>query len=95
MKSNGAKRQLAKVPINFRMAITDRITSYNVCYTKLLRIDAIHCDDYFYPYPVAAVAFPDALDFAKNPRHFAPDQLEDWRRNNVDLTIQLLSKTIV
>jgi len=23
MKSNGAKRQLAKVPINFRMAITD------------------------------------------------------------------------
>jgi len=57
-------------------------------------IDAIHCDDYFYPYPVAAVAFPDALDFAKNPRHFAPDQLEDWRRNNVDLTIQLLSKTI-
>lgn len=57
-------------------------------------IDAIHCDDYFYPYPVAAVAFPDAIDFAKNPRHFGPDQLDDWRRNNVDLTIQLLSKTI-
>ncbi|PTN07684.1 glycoside hydrolase family 10 protein [Mangrovibacterium marinum] len=57
-------------------------------------IDAIHCDDYFYPYPVAGVPFPDAADFAQNPRHFGPDQLADWRRNNVDLTIQLLSKTI-
>jgi uncharacterized lipoprotein YddW (UPF0748 family) len=57
-------------------------------------IDAVHCDDYFYPYPVAAVAFPDALDFAKNPRHFQVDQLADWRRDNVDLTIRLLSETI-
>lgn len=57
-------------------------------------VDAIHCDDYFYPYPVAGEAFPDAIQFATNPYHFGPDQLEDWRRHNVDLTIQLLAKTI-
>ncbi|WP_238480356.1 glycoside hydrolase family 10 protein [Mangrovibacterium lignilyticum] len=57
-------------------------------------IDAIHMDDYFYPYPVAGEAFPDVIQFTKNPRHFNADQLEDWRRNNVDLTIQLISKTI-
>ena len=57
-------------------------------------VDAIHMDDYFYPYPVAGEVFPDAIQFASNPRHFRPDQLEDWRRNNVDLTIQLIGKTI-
>ncbi|MFV0377950.1 MAG: glycoside hydrolase family 10 protein [Mangrovibacterium sp.] len=55
-------------------------------------IDAIHMDDYFYPYPVAGEAFPDAADFAANPRGFA--QLADWRRDNVDKTILLLTKTI-
>lgn len=57
-------------------------------------IDAVHFDDYFYPYPVAGEAFPDAAQFAANPGHFGPGQLADWRRHNVDLTIQLLSKTI-
>lgn len=57
-------------------------------------VDAIHCDDYFYPYPVAGEVFPDAIQFATNPRHFKPDQIDDWRRNNVDLTVQLISQTI-
>ncbi|WP_372773159.1 glycoside hydrolase family 10 protein [Mangrovibacterium sp.] len=57
-------------------------------------IDAVHFDDYFYPYPVAGEVFPDLNQFAANPRQFRPDQLADWRRDNVDQTIQLLSKTI-
>ncbi|MCW0484237.1 glycoside hydrolase family 10 protein [Gaoshiqia sediminis] len=57
-------------------------------------VDAIHFDDYFYPYPVAGEPFPDLITFNQTPRGFGPDQLNDWRRDNVDQTIQLLSKTI-
>jgi len=57
-------------------------------------LDAIHFDDYFYPYPVAGEAFPDLLTYYQYPYGYAPNQLNDWRRNNVDMTIQLLSQTI-
>ncbi len=66
--------------------VKDVVTRYDV--------DGIHFDDYFYPYPVQGEVFPDAIQFAANPRQFGPDQLEDWRRNNVELTIQLLAQTI-
>lgn len=55
-------------------------------------IDAIHFDDYFYPYPVAGQEFPDQETFRRNPRGFT--NKNDWRRNNVTLVIQELKKTI-
>jgi len=57
-------------------------------------IDAIHFDDYFYPYKVAGEEFPDEDTFLKYPRGYAPDQKGDWRRNNVNLVIAELQKTI-
>jgi uncharacterized lipoprotein YddW (UPF0748 family) len=57
-------------------------------------IDAIHFDDYFYPYRVANEEFPDDASFKKNPRGFAPNQKDDWRRNNVDMVIAELQQTI-
>lgn len=51
-------------------------------------IDAVHFDDYFYPYPVAGVAFPDSESFAKYGQGMT---LDNWRRNNVDTLIQDLS----
>lgn len=57
-------------------------------------IDAIHFDDYFYPYRVANEEFPDETSFRNNPRGFAPNQKDDWRRNNVDLVIAELQQTI-
>jgi uncharacterized lipoprotein YddW (UPF0748 family) len=57
-------------------------------------VDAIHFDDYFYPYPIIGESFPDSLSFSKNRQHFRNDQLEDWRRGNVDLTIEMLAKAI-
>lgn len=57
-------------------------------------MDAIHFDDYFYPYPLPDLEFPDSAAFAKHPRGFAPDQKDDWRRENVDLIIQQLQDTI-
>lgn len=55
-------------------------------------IDAIHFDDYFYPYRIAGQVFPDHDTFAANPRGFK--DINDWRRDNVDLVIQELSHTI-
>ena len=57
-------------------------------------VDAIHFDDYFYPYRVANEEFPDEASFRKNPRGFAPNQKDDWRRNNVNLVIAELQQTI-
>ncbi len=54
-------------------------------------IDAIHMDDYFYPYRIAGKEFPDE----KTYRHSGSTlNKEDWRRSNCDSIIRLLSKTI-
>lgn len=55
-------------------------------------IDAIHFDDYFYPYPVGGMDFPDQDTYLKNQRGFT--NKADWRRNNVDLVISELRETI-
>lgn len=55
-------------------------------------IQAIHMDDYFYPYPVGKTPLPDTRTFAKYPRGF--NNIHDWRRNNVNLAIQDISRTI-
>ena len=59
---------------------------------KRYDVDGLHIDDYFYPYPVAGVAFPDDADFAADPRGFSDKA--DWRRDNVNLLVQQLSATI-
>ena len=57
-------------------------------------LDAIHFDDYFYPYKEKNQDFPDDISFMNNPRGYAPNQRNDWRRNNVDLVIAELQQTI-
>ena len=49
-------------------------------------IDAIHMDDYFYPYPVPGESFPDDLSFAAYGRGFI--HRDDWRRDNVNILIK-------
>lgn len=66
------------------MVVYDVVCRYN--------IDAIHMDDYFYPYPIAKCELPDTADFARDPRGFT--DICDWRRDNVNLTIQAISQTI-
>lgn len=55
-------------------------------------VDAIHFDDYFYPYPEGKSDFPDNQTFADFPRGFK--KKADWRRNNVDMIISELQTTI-
>ena len=59
-------------------------------------VDAIHMDDYFYPYPLAGQPFPDDNSFNTYAasQGFASNQRGDWRRNNVNLLIQQLKLAI-
>nr|MDA3833367.1 family 10 glycosylhydrolase [Spirochaetales bacterium] len=61
---------------------------------KRYAVDALHFDDYFYPYRIAGEEFPDQEAFEKHPRGYADDEKEDWRRDNVDLIIKQLHDTI-
>ncbi len=64
--------------------VQDIITRYDV--------QAIHMDDYFYPYPSGKLPLPDEATFAKYPRGFT--DIKDWRRDNVNLAIKAISETI-
>ncbi len=55
------------------------------------RVDAIHFDDYFYPYPIPGREFPDFVTFKKYGEGMSRD---DWRRSNVDSIIFKLYRTI-
>ena len=59
-------------------------------------VDAIHMDDYFYPYPVAGVPFPDDDSFERYGMHngWHSTKRADWRRDNVNKLIMSLKKTI-
>ncbi len=54
-------------------------------------IDAIHMDDYFYPYRIAGKEFPDYKTYKQYGNGMAKDV---WRRSNTDSIIYILSKTI-
>ncbi|MFE1232670.1 glycoside hydrolase family 10 protein [Streptomyces sp. NPDC058745] len=58
-------------------AMLDAVRRYDV--------DAVHWDDYFYPYPVAGQVFDDDAAYAEYGADF-PDKAA-WRRNNTDLLV--------
>lgn len=63
--------------------VKDIVTRYD--------IDAIHMDDYFYPYPLAGKNFPDDDAYAKSGTTLSK---QDWRRANVDSLIKNLNTAI-
>ncbi|HEV7331996.1 MAG TPA: family 10 glycosylhydrolase [Flavisolibacter sp.] len=63
--------------------ITDMVSRYD--------IDAIHMDDYFYPYRIAGKEFPDTATYRK---YGAGMNKEDWRRSNTDSIVAKLSRAI-
>jgi uncharacterized lipoprotein YddW (UPF0748 family) len=54
-------------------------------------VDAIHMDDYFYPYRIAGKEFPDAVSYRNSGSTL---DKETWRRSNVDSIIRKLSTAI-
>ena len=69
--------------------VRDIVTRYDV--------DAIHMDDYFYPYPAAGLSFPDDRSFYKYGlrKGYTEAQRGDWRRENVNKLIQEIKRTIL
>ncbi|MGJ0913484.1 glycoside hydrolase family 10 protein [Bacteroides fragilis] len=66
------------------MVVADIVSRYDV--------DAIHMDDYFYPYPAKGMDFPDDASFARYGGGFT--NRADWRRSNVNILIQKIHETI-
>ena len=66
------------------MVVSDIVSRYD--------IDAIHMDDYFYPYPVKGQSIPDRATYEANPRGFT--NINDWRRDNVNTIIRELHTVI-
>jgi len=63
--------------------IADMVNRYDV--------DAVHMDDYFYPYRISGKEFPDLVNYLKYGNGMNKD---DWRRSNVDSVIFMLSRAI-
>lgn len=66
------------------MIVRDIVSRYDV--------DAIHMDDYFYPYPKQGVDFPDDASFARYGGGFS--NKADWRRSNVNVLIKKIHETV-
>lgn len=60
-------------------------------------VDAIHMDDYFYPYPAAGIDFPDTRSFERygKQKGYTESTRDDWRRENVNLLIKEIKQTIL
>lgn len=75
---------LPEVKTHLLNIIKEVVTNYD--------IDAIHFDDYFYPYREPKLEFPDKASYTKYKK---PSQsVEDWRRQNVNELIAALHQTI-
>jgi uncharacterized lipoprotein YddW (UPF0748 family) len=69
----------------FDVAI-DLITRYD--------LDGLHMDDYFYPYPVTGVEFPDSETYNAYLSSGGSMPLDDWRRDNVNKLVERLNAGI-
>ena len=74
-------------------AVRRHITRVILDVTRRYDIDAVHFDDYFYPYPAPGLVFHDEAAF----RDHNPDSLRslaDWRRQNVNILIRDLHDSL-
>ena len=58
---------------------------------KRYSIDAIHMDDYFYPYRIAGKEFPDENSYKNSGSSLSKD---DWRRSNCDSIIFAIHRVL-
>jgi len=58
---------------------------------KRYQVDAVHFDDYFYPYRIAGKEFPDDAKYRQYGNGMSKDT---WRRSNTDSIIVMLGKAI-
>ncbi|MCY1054964.1 family 10 glycosylhydrolase [Nannocystis sp. SCPEA4] len=66
--------------------VADLVTRYD--------IDGIHFDDYFYPYPVDGVDFPDDSTWEAYQDGGGQLSRADWRRDNVNAMVETVGLTV-
>lgn len=71
--------------------VREYITSVIMDVVNNYDVDGIHFDDYFYPYPDKN-EIPDFPTYRKYGQGFS--SIEDWRRENVNILIRDISKSI-
>ncbi len=71
-----------------RQYVVDSITEIVLNYD----VDAIHIDDYFYPYMSGNTKFPDDNAFNKYKAEFK--DVKDWRRDNINSFIKSVRETL-
>ncbi len=75
-----------KVQKYINSVIADLTTNYDIA--------GIHMDDYFYPYPVKDVDFPDSVSHSLYCDTSVFKTTAEWRRDNVNHTVESIYKTI-
>ena len=72
--------------------VRERLTTIMQEVVSKYDIDALHFDDYFYPYTIKNETLKDAscYEFYKQPKQ----NLSDWRRSNIDSLIKNVHQTI-
>ncbi|SEC15779.1 Uncharacterized lipoprotein YddW, UPF0748 family [Maribacter dokdonensis] len=83
-KKNYYNPGLPEVRNHFSNIIAELVTNYDV--------DAIHFDDYFYPYKVLNEVFDDSVAFKMYAQEH--QKLDDWRRSNIDSLVRQSHETI-
>lgn len=73
-------------------AVREYIVQVILDVVKGYDVDGIHFDDYFYPYPISGQTINDAATFRKYSNGYT--NINDWRRNNVNLLIKMLDDSI-
>lgn len=74
--------------------VQDRAYNVIIDVVRRYNIDAVHLDDYFYPYPISGQTFPDDKTYAAYKSAGGQLSLSDWRRQNVDQMVLRLSQGI-
>lgn len=69
---------LPEVQDKFSKVVEEIVAAYEV--------DAIHLDDYFYPYKIEGETFNDSTTFRTHG--LKNQKLEDWRRSNIDSLVK-------
>jgi uncharacterized lipoprotein YddW (UPF0748 family) len=74
--------------------VQDRAYDVIIDVVRRYDLDAIHLDDYFYPYPISGQSFPDHKTYAAYQASGGKLSLENWRRENVNQMVMRLAQGI-
>lgn len=83
-KKNYYNPGLPEVRAQFSKIIAEIVSRYDV--------DAVHFDDYFYPYKIKDAVFNDSVSY--NTYAQENQSLDDWRRSNIDSLVENTHRTI-